>query len=152
MTRCAILCTVLFMPAVAPAAEPDATTVAQDILTKGAALFDTRDAGAMAATYTEEAELILISKDKNTDRFKAENTHGRAAIEQFYRDLFKDRTADTTARNVVQYARFVGPDTLVIHGDFTPDVAKGDSFPFVQTRVKEGDRWFIIMIQVYIRG
>ena len=39
---------------------------------------------------------------------------------------------------------------LVIQGDFTIDVAKGDTFPFVQTRVREGDRWRIIAIQVFV--
>ena len=33
----------------------DAKGLAQDILTKGAALFDSRDAAAMAATYAENA-------------------------------------------------------------------------------------------------
>lgn len=150
MTRFLYAFLAVLLPAAASAAEPDAKVLAEDILTKGAALFDTRDAGAMAATYTEEAELSLISKDKDTGRFKSENTHGRTAVEQFYRDLFKDRKPETTSRNVVHYARYVGPNMLVIQGDFTVDVAKGDTFPFFQTRVREGDRWLIIAMQIYL--
>jgi hypothetical protein len=41
----------------ARAEDKDAKTLAQDILDKGAALFDKRDAAAMAATYTEDAQL-----------------------------------------------------------------------------------------------
>jgi len=150
MTRFAMLALALLLPTAALAADPDAKTVAQDILTKGATLFDTRDAAAMAATYTEEAELSLISKDKDTGKYKVENTHGRTSIERFYQDFFKDRKPGTTSRNVVEFAQSAGPDVLVIYGRFTPDVAQGTAFPFVQTRVKDGDRWLIISIQLYL--
>ena len=39
---------------------------AQEILTKGAALFDSKDAAAVAATYAEEGELILIGRNQQT--------------------------------------------------------------------------------------
>ena len=55
MARLVILSLALLLPTVAPPADPDAKRLAQAILTKGAALFDTRDAAAMAATYTEDA-------------------------------------------------------------------------------------------------
>jgi hypothetical protein len=144
----------LSLPAAASAADAEAETktLAQDILTKGAALFDTRDAGAMAATYTEEAELSLISKDKDTGRYKVENTHGRTAVERFYQDLFKDRKPGTTSRNAVEYARLVGSDLMIIHGKFTPDVAQGDALPFVQVRVKDGDHWLIQSLQIVLPG
>ncbi|MDR3638607.1 MAG: hypothetical protein P4L84_32680 [Isosphaeraceae bacterium] len=152
MIRYAFLALALLLPAVASAAdaEAEAKVLAQDILTKGAALFDTRDASAMAATYVEEAELSLISKDKDTGRFKAENTHGRTSIERFYQDLFKDRKPGTTSRNVVEYARFVGTDVLIIHGKFTLDVTQGDALPFVQVRVKDGDKWLIMNLQIVL--
>lgn len=154
MTRYAVFSLVLLLPSVASAADAatEAKTLAQDILTKGAALFDTRDAAAMAATYTEEAEFTLISKDKDTGRFKAENTHGRTAIERFYQDFFKDRKPGTMSRNVVEYARLVGTDLLIIHGNFTPDVAQGDALPFVQVRIKDGDQWLIMSLQLVLPG
>ena len=48
----------------ARAEDQDAKPLAQGILEKGAALFDKRDAAAMAATYTEDAQLEWIEKDR----------------------------------------------------------------------------------------
>jgi hypothetical protein len=55
----------LLLPTAAPADDTDARKLARDILTRGAALFDMRDAGAMAATYAGEAEGIVVIKDKD---------------------------------------------------------------------------------------
>ena len=154
MKRFAILVLALSLPSVASAADAatEAKTLAQDILTKGAALFDTRDAAAMAATYTEEAEFTLIARDKDTGKFKTEKANGRTAMERYYQDFFKNRKPDTTSRNVVEWAHLVGSDVLIIHGNFAPDVAQGDAFPFVQIRVKDGDRWLIMSLQIVLPG
>lgn len=150
MLRFVILACSLLVPAAASADETEAKKQAEDILTKGSALFDTRDAAAMTATYTEDAGLSLISKDKGTGKYKTDNSRGRVEVERFYQDFFKDRKPGTTSRNLVEFARFVGSDLLIIHGRFTPDVGQGDSFPFVQVRVKEGDKWLITGLQVFL--
>lgn len=150
MTRFVIFCLALLAPLAASAADEGARKAAQDILTKGAALFDTRDASAMADTYTEDAELSLIIKDKDTGNYKAQDSRGRTAIERFYQDFFKDRNSGTTSKNEVEYARFVGNDLLVIHGTFTPDTKESASFPFVQVREKKGNKWLIISLQLFV--
>ena len=150
MARSLLLCLAWLWPTAALAADPEAKLIAQDILTKGAALFDTRDAAAMAATYTEDAELILFAKDKDTGTYKAQVTRGRSAIERLYQNLFKDRKPGTTSRNVVEFAHFVGSDLLIIHGTFTLDVSQGASFPFVQVRAKKGDKWLLMNLQLFI--
>src|SRR5262249_60394462 len=128
----------------------DAKALAQEILKKGAALFDTRDAAAMADTYTTDARVTVVSKGEDNGRTKVESKEGRAEIEGLYRDLFKDASEKTTSRNTVEYARLVTPDLLVIHGDFAPDVNKGDKYAFVQERVKDSDRWLIRSLRLYL--
>lgn len=150
MAHFVILSLALLLPTAALAADKDAKQLAQAILTKGAALFDTRDAAAIAATYSEDAELILVAKDKDTGTYKTQVTRGRSAIQRGYQDVFKDRKAGTTSRNVVEYAHFVGTDLLIIHGTFTLDVSQGVSFPFVQVRAKKGDKWLIMSLQLFL--
>ncbi|MHC5538368.1 hypothetical protein ACYOEI_09080 [Singulisphaera rosea] len=149
MIRLVIL-SLMLLSAKAPSSDEVARSLAHDLLTKGATQFDTRDAAAMAANYAEDAELTLVSKDRDTGSYKPSDTRGRTAIEQFYRDLYKDRASGSTSRNTVEYAHFIASDVLVIHGSFTPDVAKGGSFPFVQVRAKQGDRWLIVNLQLFL--
>jgi ketosteroid isomerase-like protein len=150
MARFVFLSLALVLPTVAPAADKDAKQLAQAILTKGAALFDTRDAAAMAATYTEDAELILFAKDKDTGTYKAQVTRGRSAIERAYQNIFTDRKPGTTSRNVVEFAHLIGSDLLIIHGTFSLDVSQGGSLPFVQVRAKKGDQWLLMSLQLFI--
>ena len=150
MARFAILSLALLLPTVALADDTEAKKLAQDILTKGAALFDMRDATAMAATYMDDAEAILVIKDKDTGTYKPQVSRGRSAIEQGYKNIFKDRKPGTTSRNVVEYAHFVGTDLLIIHGTFTLDVSQEVSFPFVQVRAKKGDKWLMMSLQLFV--
>jgi hypothetical protein len=136
---------------VAPAADSvqDARSLAQDILTKGAALFDSRDAAAMAATYAENAEITAYSKDNETGALKVETERGRANIQKSYADLFKDRSPSARCRNIVEDAHFAGPDLLVIRGTFILDVANEHPLPFIQVRTKQGDKWLILNLQLF---
>ena len=145
---CALL--MLIVPITVRADEKDAKVVAQDVLDKGSALFDTRDAAAMAATYTEDAQLLWIDKDGTTGEIKLTVKRDRAEIESLYHDLFKDAKEKTTSKNIVEFARFVGTDLMVIHGAFQPNVDKEGKFPFVQTRVKLGEKWLIKTLQLYV--
>lgn len=135
--------------AAAPDQTRDAKGLAQDILTEGAALFDARDAAAMAATYTEDAQVTAYSKDNETGALKVETRRGRADIREVYDGLFKDRSPSARCRNVVEDAHFAGPDVLVIRGTFTLDVAEGHSLPFLQVRAKRADRWLIANLQLF---
>jgi hypothetical protein len=138
------------VPVLASADDKDAKTLAQDVLDKGAALFDTRDATAMVATYTDDAQLLWTDKGSSTGEIKVSIKKDHAEIESLYRDLFKDAKEKTASKNTVDYARFVGPDVLVIQGVFQPNVEKADKFPFVQTRVKQGEKWLIKTLQLYV--
>jgi ketosteroid isomerase-like protein len=149
MARFVILSLVLLVPTAALAADQDAKQLAQAILTKGAALFDTRDAAAMAATYAENAEITTYSKDNQTGALKTETGRGRANIQKAYADLFKNRSSSTRCRNVVEDAHFVGPDLLVIRGMFILDVADEHPIPFIQVRTKQGDKWLILNLQLF---
>jgi hypothetical protein len=146
----AILCLAVLLPTTAEADDTDAKNLAQDILTKGAALFDVRDAAAMAATYVEDAEVIIVIKDKDTGTFKTQVSRGRSAIENGYQNIFKDRKPGTKSRNLVEYAHFVGTDLMIVHGSFTLDVSQGVSLPFVQVRAKRGEKWLIMSLQIFV--
>ena len=149
MKRFAIFALLFVVPFSLRAQDKDAKTVAQEVLDKGSALFDTRDAVAMAATYTEDAELLWIDKDSTTGEIKVSVKKDRSEIESLYRDLFKDAKEKTTSKNTVEFARFVGADLMVIHGAFQPDVDKQGKFPFVQMLVKQGEKWVIKNLQLY---
>ncbi len=138
------------LPLAARAEDDDAKTVAQGILDKGAALFDKRDAAAMAATYTEDAQLEWIDKDSASGGIKIDVKKGRDEIEGVYRDLFKDSKEATTSKNIVEYARFVSSGLLVIEGDFQPNVANDGKFHFVQIRLKQGDKWLMRSLQLFV--
>jgi ketosteroid isomerase-like protein len=149
MKRFAILALTVVFPYTLMAQEKDAMSLAQEILDKGSALFDTRDAAAIAATYTEDAQLLWVDKDSSTGEIKV-SVKDRAEIESLYRDLFKDAKEKTTSKNTVEFARFVAPDLMVIQGVFQPDVSKPAKFPFVQMRVKQGDKWLMKILQLYV--
>jgi ketosteroid isomerase-like protein len=150
MKRFAIFALVFVVPVTLMAQEKDAKAVAQEALDKGSALFDTRDAAAMAATYTEDAQLLWVDKDNSTGEIKVSVKKDRSEIESLYRDLFKDATEKTTSKNTVEFARFVAPDLMVIQGVFQPNIEKPAKFPFVQMRVKQGDKWLLKNLQLYV--
>ncbi len=150
MTRILLASLVLLLPAVVRAQGEDAQALAQEILDKGAKQFDKKDAAAMAATYTEDAQVFWVAKDQNTGEYKTEMREGRSEIEALYRDLFKDSNETTTSRNTVEYARRLAPDLLVIHGHFQPKISETGTYSFVQVRRKEGDQWKIMSLRLFI--
>ncbi len=150
MLRTTILTLVLALPTAVMAEDSDAKKLAQEILTKGAALFDTQDAMAMSATYTDDARLFWVEKDKSTGKIKVDVKEGRSEIDKLYRDLFKDTKEKTTSRNTVEFAKLVSPDVLVIHGYFQPNINNDGKYSFVQERVKQGDKWLIQCLRLYI--
>jgi hypothetical protein len=145
-----VLGVVLALASSSEAQDKDAKTLAQEILDKGSALFDTRDATAMAATYTEDAQIEWIAKDDSTGEIKVDVKKGRAEIESLYHDVFKDAKEKTTSKNTVEFARLIAPEVIVIQGVFQPNVANKGKFPFVQVRVKQGDTWVMKNLQFFV--
>jgi ketosteroid isomerase-like protein len=145
----ALLALVLAAPLPVVAQQSDAKVTAQKILDAGAALFDTKDAQAMAATYVEDAELLYTSKDDSTGRYKNEMTRGREGIQKLYEKLFEGDNK-TTSRNVVESATMIRPDLLLIQGSFQPDISNDGKYPFVQVRTLRGDKWLIMNLQVFV--
>ena len=142
---------ILFLIPTATFAQDDdarAMAIAKETLDRGAALFDTRDAAAMAATYVEAGQLILIKRESDSGNVVVENRNGRAAIEKAYSDLFKDRLPEHRSRNTVESARFLGNDFLMIRGRFAMNREQGDTVQFVQIRAREGDQWKIVTLQL----
>ncbi len=125
-----------------------AVAVAKETLDKGAALFDKRDAAAMAATYIETAQVIVIKRASDTDRVVTEIRSGRAEIEKAYAEIFKDRLPEHKSRNTVESARLLSPDMLLIQGRFSLNIDQGDSIRFVQIRTREGDQWKVVTMQL----
>lgn len=150
MTRVVAFILMVALPISATAQDDTAKNVAQEILNKGSALFDTRDSAAMAATYTEDAQILWYEKNDDTGEIKLSTKNGRAEIESLYKDLFKDQSEKTTSKNTVEFARFAKPDVLVIQGVFQPNVDKQGKFPFVQVRVKQGEKWLMKTLQIFI--
>ncbi len=148
MTCLATLITALLLAAPADAPQ-DPKALAQDLLTKGAALFDQHDPATMAATYVEDAEVNLYIRDKNNGSIKTDTRRGRSNIQEGYVDVFKNATPTMKSRNVVTSAEMLESGLLVIHGTFTPDTAKPDSVSFVQVRIKDGDTWRILNLQLF---
>jgi hypothetical protein len=142
----------LCLPLAAHADDTDAKTVAQDVLDKGAALFDKRDAAAMAATYTEDAQLEWVEKDSAAGGIKIDTRKGREEIETLYRDLFKDMKDATTSKNVIEFAQFVTPELMVIQGFFQLNAGGDSKFHFVQLRVKKDDKWLMRSLTLFVFG
>jgi hypothetical protein len=138
----------LIVPAAASAADNEAVALAKDILDRGATLFDKRDAAAMAATYVEAAEIIVIKRNPDTDRIELETTSGRTAIEESYAKIFKDRLPEHRSRNTVEAARYLGRDLLLVKGRFAMNREQGDSVEFVQIRAREGTDWKVVTMQL----
>ncbi len=131
-----------------PKADDEAMALATKLTTEGAATFDKLDAKAMAAYYTEDAEIALMTRDGNT--FKVQNYIGREKIEEAYAEMFK-KPETIKSKNTVEYAKLLAPDVLVIAGTFDINTLKPDSpkIPFYQTRVKEGDKWLMSSLRIY---
>jgi hypothetical protein len=150
--RHALLLSLILLAAPAAAFGQDdntrATSLAKELLERGAALFDKRDAAAMAATYLDAAEIIVLKHDSESNRMVVEAKHGRAEIEQAYAEIFKDRLPEHRCRNTVEAARFLSPDVLIIRGRFALNREQGDALQFVQVRARDGDQWKIATMQL----
>jgi ketosteroid isomerase-like protein len=143
---------ILFAAARSPGQEPpadEALKLARKLTEEGAATFSKADARAMAAYYTEDA--IVFLQGKNDAGYSVKEYDGRAEIERLYADFFKE-PATIQAKNTVDYARLLSPDLLVIAGTFEPNqlAAKPLKLPFYQVRVKQGEKWLIHSVRIFV--
>ena len=150
MTRFALLSAVLLLPIAARADDEDARRVAQEVLDKGASLFDARDAAALAATYTVDAEICVVGQDQGSRSYKTQVIRGRQAIENAYQTLFKGQQSQAKSKNHVEAAKLIRPDLLAIYGRFQPDASQEGNIPFIQVRTKDGDKWLMMSLQLFI--
>ncbi|HWE35773.1 MAG TPA: hypothetical protein VG406_04315 [Isosphaeraceae bacterium] len=152
MNRTTLSTLLLTLPLAAAAQAParDAESLAKEILKKGAATFDERNAPRMAATFADDGKIVIVGKDPETGEYRELiRKEGRTEIQEFYRGVFGDGVGKATSRNNVEFARLVAPDLLVIHGTFEPDVEARDKVAFVQERVKQGDAWLVLNLRIY---
>jgi hypothetical protein len=124
----------------------EALDLARTILDHGASLYDAKDPEVMAATYTDDAEITIVSK--KSAELRTETKRGRAEIEEVYRGLFKN-AGTIHSKNTVEYARRLDPEMLLIAGVFQPN---SDSLrvPFVQVRIKRGEKWLMHSLRIFL--
>lgn len=125
----------------------EAEIIAERILDHGSRLFNAKDSEALAATYTEEGTIRLMANEG--DHPREEIRTGRAEVERFYRDYFRDATS-LNSQNTVEYARLVSPELLIIHGRFSPDRGLRP-LPFVQMRRKHNDKWLTDTLWLFVQ-
>src|SRR4051812_5512804 len=132
-------------------ADDEAKATAETLLTAGARLFDAKDPKGLADTYTDDAVITSLSRERNTRKIKTEVYRGRDAIEKVYGDVFKGDAA-FHARNTIGHVHRIAPDVLVITGHFEPDTEASESIkvPFAQVRVKQGDAWKIASLELLL--
>ena len=149
MKRLIIFVLLCGVPVTLMAQEKDAKTVAQDVLDKGSAflILETR---LRWPRLTPKTRSSVDRQRQFHERDQGQRQEGPREIESLYRDLFKDAAEKTTSKNTVEFARFVVPDLMVIQGVFQPNIDKPAKFPFVQMRVKQGDKWLMKNLQFYV--
>ncbi len=124
----------------------EAQAIAEKFLKAGSDLFDAKDAAGLAATYAENCEILLVGKKDGAVTEDVKD--GRAEVQKFYADYFHEKGA-IDSENTVDFARLIAPDILIVHGRFRPNVGEAE-LPFVQMRVKQGDRWLLSKLWLFL--
>lgn len=125
---------------------PDAMSLANELLERGARRFEAKDARAMVDQYAEDATITLRTHDD--EEFRTNRYEGAEPIRKLYENLFAN-AGPIRATNVVEYASLVGDRFLVIGGTFEPDRGAGTLLQFVQVRRRDDDgRWRIASLQL----
>jgi ketosteroid isomerase-like protein len=129
----------------------EAMKLARKLTEAGAATFNTANAKAMAAYYTNDAKVFL--QGRGDDGITIKEYDGREEIEKLYADLFKDK-GTIQSKNTVEYARLLASDVLVIAGTFEPNLDPAETLkvPFYQVRLKQGDKWLINSLRIFLVG
>lgn len=124
-----------------------AREIAEKVTTEGAALFDTLDARAMAATYAEKGVLVVYQRENG--EIVRETHEGRQKIEAYYAKLF-EHPETIKSKNTVEHARLIAPDLLAINGTFDVNSLKPDSpkVAFHQLRQNKGGKWLVLTMEI----
>ena len=103
--------------------------------------FQTRDAGAVAGLFTEDA--ALIDAEGNA-------TRGRAAIQQQYTESF-EAGAGLKAEAALESIRFLTPDVAQVEGTAKITTSEGmaSSIRFSALGVKKGGKWQVAELRDY---
>lgn len=139
-----------FSPAVLADDEAQARKIAEKVTADGAAIFDTLDAHAMAATYDEKGVLTMFMKDQGGE-IERKVYEGRRDVEAAYADLFKNPET-IKSRNTVDRSRLIAADILTIDGTFNTNTLKPDSIkvPFHQVRREQGGKWLVLSMEIVV--
>ncbi len=152
-SKAIVLGLLLGLSLVTPASSQDqaadeAMKLAKKLTEEGATTFNTADARAMAAYYTDNAKIFFQTREESEISVKVYD--GRAEIEKAYAEVFKD-PSQVHGKNTVEYAKLLASDVLVIAGTFVPNenAAEPIKVPFYQVRVKQGDKWLINNLRIF---
>lgn len=129
----------------------DALEVAKKVTSEGAKIIASKNVAAIMATYAEDSRVSLVKRNESTGGLQPDVHTGKTEIQKLYEDLFKTEGA-IDARNNVEFARFVGPDLLLIGGTIELSAGGGQtsSFAFVQVRTRQGDKWLLTDVQIFV--
>lgn len=127
-------------PKPAPAADPAAEAGLKKTTAAFMAAFNAGDAKAIAALWTDNAEMIEADGDV---------IRGRGAIEKAYAEAFKARPKATAT---VEHGsvRFLGATAAIAEGVMTvtaPGVAEPDVTKFSAVIVREGEEWKLASVR-----
>jgi hypothetical protein len=128
----------------------DAVELAKKVTSEGAKILCSKSTPAMMATYAEDSQVEVLSRNASSGGLNRDIRTGKSEIQKLYDELFKTEGA-IDARNVVDSARFLGSNLLLITG--TLEISAGgqsSTFAFVQVRTKEADRWLLTNLQVFV--
>ena len=104
----------------------------------------------MAATYIEDGSVVVIKRQHNASQGEVvlQKFRGREEIEKGYADIFKERPPEYRSRNIVDFARYLGPHLLLIQGRSRHSTAtratRSSSYRFAHV----GDDWKIVSMQL----
>ncbi|WP_337174018.1 hypothetical protein [Paludisphaera sp.] len=124
-----------------------AREIAEKVTTEGAAIFDTLDARAMAATYDEKG--VIVAYQKENGAIVRETHEGREKVEAAYAKIFENPET-IKSRNTVDHARLLAPDLLSIDGTFEMNTLKPGSprIAFHQVRLNKGGKWLVLTMEI----
>lgn len=127
----------------------DAKALAEKLTAEGATAFAARDVRALIESYSDDASVIVVIHNQSSGGATEVERRGRPDIQELYEELFRDGLS-IDAHNEVDYARQIGPNFLMIAGtlEFKRGLLDVTRMPFVQLRVKQGDRWLIQSMRV----
>ena len=129
-----------------PALDSAAMKLAKELTDAGTRMFAAGDGVGLAAQYADNAELV----EKTVEAVGPPTVkirRGKEAISKIYENVSNLTKFNLT--NEVHFARHVTPDTLFIAGDLLMNengVTK--RLPFSQVRVKSGDSWKIVCLEL----